>query len=145
MKARISRLLSIALLAIIVLMAAFLLYASRRHEAVLFYYGGAVESPDETALAIMNPFRDKASEKTAERLIADLRTSNCQTIVKEFSDDPRICPVLQTSHHARLVWREDGDSSRMLVYDIPEKRARLWISFSREEGGLGVRSISVVR
>jgi hypothetical protein len=33
----------------------------------------------------------------------------------------------------------------MLVYDIPEKQARLWITFRRDEGGSEVSSVSVVR
>jgi hypothetical protein len=145
-KARISRLLSIVAATVIVLAAAFFVYASRRPEAMLYYYGGAVEVPNGRAIAIMNPFRDKASEETAERLIRDLKNGNCQTIVKEFSDDgPRICSVLQTTHRARLVWRQDGELNRMLVYDLPEKRARIWIGFAREEGGWQVRSVSVVR
>lgn len=145
-KARITRLLLITGTALIVFTAAFFVYASRRPEAMLFYYGGAVEVPGGTAVAVMNPFRDEASEDTAERLIRDLRTDNCQTIVKQFSDDsPRICSVLQTTHRARLVWRQDGNLNRTLVYDLPEKRARLWIGFAREEGGWQVRSLSVVR
>ena len=95
-----------------------LLFRTDKREAMLFYYGGAVEAPSENAFAVMNPFRDRGSEKTAERLIADLRTSNCQTIVKEFSEDPHICPILQTSRRPNLVWRQDGESQRILFYDI---------------------------
>jgi hypothetical protein len=113
---------------------------------MLFYYGGAVEVPDGRAIAVMNPFRDRASEETAERLIRDLRTGNCQPIVKQFSDDgAHLCSVLQTTRRATIVWRQDGNLNRTLVYDLPEKRARLWIGFAREEGGWQVRSLSVVR
>jgi len=146
MKPRIGRLLSIAAATAIVFTGALFVYASKRPEAMLFYYGGAVEVPNGRAIAIMNPFRDTASEETAERLIRDLRTGNCQAIVKEFSDDgPRICSVLQTTRRSRLVWRQDGTLNRMLVYDVPEKQARLWIGFAREEGGWQVRSVSIVR
>jgi len=146
MKARIGRLLSIAAATAIAFTGAFFVYGSRRPEAVLFYYGGAVEVPNGRAIAVMNPFRDTASEGTAERLIRDLRTGNCQAIVKKFSDNgPRICSVLQTTRRSRLVWRQDGNLNRTLVYDVPEKQARLWIGFAREEGGWQVRSVSVVR
>jgi hypothetical protein len=146
MKVRPGRVLSIAVAgAVTILVLLFLLYASKRREAMLFYYGGAVEAPNENDFAVMNPFRDRASEKTAERLIADLRTSRCQTIVKEFSDDPHICPILQTSRRSVLVWRRDGESQRILVYDIRDKQARLRISFSLDEGGFGVRSLSLIR
>jgi len=145
-KARIGRMLSIAAATVIVFTGAFFLYASRRPEAMLFYYGGAVEVPNGRAIAVMNPFRDTESEETAARLVRDLRTGSCQTILKEFSDDgPRICSILQTTRRSRLVWRHDGELDRMLVYDVPEKRARLWIGFAREEGGWQVRSVSIVR
>ncbi len=131
--------------AIVILIVISLLYASTRHEAMLFYYGAAVEVPDGTALAIMNPFRDKASEQTAARLIRDLKTSRCQTIVRDFNGDPGICPIMQNTHRVSLVWRKDGDFSRVLVYDLVGRRNRLWITFSREESGFGVSAISVIR
>ncbi len=144
MKFRVGRFLSIAVVILVAIISAFLLYASRQPKPMLYYYGGAPEVPDGTAIAIMNPFRDKRSEKTAERLIADLRTSNCQTIARQFGGDARICAVLEDTHHARLVWRQDQPNGRMLVYDVPEKHARVWIGLSREEPGFGVRSVSVV-
>ena len=144
MKARRGGLLLIATVTIGVI-AGFFLYASRRPEPVLFYYGGGVEVPGGTALAIMNPFRDTVSERTAERLIADLRTGNCAAVIEELGNDPRICPTLEGTHRERLVWREDRGTGRMLVYELPEKRARLWIGFAREEGGFAVRSLSVIR
>ena len=145
-KARVGGFLLIAAATVIVFTTAFFVYASRRPEAMLFYYGRAVEVPDGRAIAVMNPFRDRASEETAERLIRDLRTGNCQPIVKQFSDDgAHLCSVLQTTRRATIVWRQDGTLSRTLVYDLPEKRARLWIGLVREEGGWQVRSLSVVR
>jgi len=127
------------------LTAAFFLYASRRPEPVLFYYGGGVEVPDGTAVAMMNLFRDKTSEKTAQRLIADLRTSNCAAIVRELGNDGSICSALEGTHRERLVWREDRQDGRMLVYELPERRARLWIGFVRGEQGFTVCSLSVIR
>jgi hypothetical protein len=61
------------------------------------------------------------------------------------SDDARICPTVEGTHRERLVWREDRDTGRMLVYELPEKSARLWIRFNREEGGLTVHWVSVLR
>jgi hypothetical protein len=145
MKFRVSPTLSIVVVVLVATVSALLLYASRQHEPVLYYYGGAPEVPNGTAIAIMNPFRDKRSEATAERLIADLRTNNCETIAKQFSVDARLCAVLENTHRARLVWRQDQPNSRVLVYQLPEKHARVWISPSREEPGFVVRSISVVR
>ena len=84
---------------------------------------------------IFNPFRDRTSEHAAERLIDDLRTDQCERIVREFDVaekyDPRVCAVMNKTKAHSLVWRQDGESSKVLVYAITEKSARLWISFRR--------------
>jgi len=113
---------------------------------MLFYSGAALEVPQGRIwFTLMNPFRDRTSEATAERLISDLNTENCPKIIKEFSDDDRICPTMLGPLSSKLVWREDGLSARMLVYDLVGKRARLWIVFAREEAGFMVRSVFLVR
>ena len=53
----------IAVVVVTLLFAAFFLYAWKRPEPVLFYYGAAPEVPQGTTIAIMNPFRDKRSEE----------------------------------------------------------------------------------
>ncbi len=99
--------------------------------------------------SMFNPFRDRTSEHTAERLMDDLRTDKCEQIVRSVNRredyDPRVCSVMnQTSGHS-LLWRQDGDSAKVLVYAVPEKHARLWIGFRRDEVGFVVSSVSVLR
>jgi hypothetical protein len=118
---------------------------TRAKELVLFYYGAAAEVPQGRVIVVFNPFRNRDSENTAERLIHDLRTGDCQRVVQSLNEgmeyDARVCLVMHDTVRHSLVWREDG----MLVYDIPEKQARLWITFRRDEGGSEVSSVSVVR
>ncbi len=131
---------------LVFLTVAFFLYASHQHRAVLFYYGAAPEVPQGRSFAIMNPFRDRTSERTAERLIHDLKTSECQKILAQYNAEPDICPTVQGADRVSLSWREDGDSKRVLVYKLVGKReAKLWVLLVREEGGFGVQGISMVR
>jgi hypothetical protein len=140
------RLLAGVITFLLLIVTAFLIYASRRPQPMLFYSGAAIEVPQGRIwLVVMNPFRDRTSEHTAERLIGDLKTDNCPEIIKEFSNDNRICPTVQGSHSERLIWRQDGPFTRVLVYDLTGKHARLWITFTREESGFGVRNVSLVR
>jgi hypothetical protein len=109
---------------------------------------GTPEVPQGRTFSVFNPFRDRTSEHTAERLIHDLRTDKCDQIVRELDRDdydPRVCPVMSGTTQSSLVWRQDGESARVLVYAIPERRARLWIAFRRDDAGLTVSSVSVVR
>ena len=126
----------------------FLLYASKTPRVVLFAHG-TPEVPQGRMWVIFNPFRDRTSEHTAERLIDDLRTDQCERFVRELGRgdnyDPRVCAVMSKTKGYFLVWRQDGDSSRVLVYAIPEKSAKLWISFRRDEAGSVISSVSVVR
>ncbi len=130
-------------------MCAFVFYAHKSRKVVLFYHGAAPEVPQERVIVVFNPFRTRESENTAERLMHDLRTGDCQCIVQGLTRgmdyDPRICVVMHAAGRHSLVWREDGVESRVLVYDIPEKEARLWITFQRHESGFGVAYVSVVR
>lgn len=124
-----------------------LLYATRSKNVVLFSHG-TPEVPQGRMFSVFNPFRDRTSEHTAERLIDDLRTDKCDGIVRELDRDDydlRVCSVMSKTTQYSLVWRQDGESARVLVYAIPEKRARLWIAFRRDEVGLTVSSVSVVR
>jgi hypothetical protein len=121
-------------------------YAKGSKKLVLYYYGGAPEVPGGRALVILNPFRDQVSEETASRLINDLRTTKCAEILQGFNSNPgRICPVMSANRYARLIWRADGESSRVLVYDLPESKSRLWVTFARDEGGWEVRTVSLIR
>jgi hypothetical protein len=124
-----------------------LLYATRSKNVVLFAHG-TPEVPQGRMFSVFNPFRDRTSEHTAERLIVDLRTDKCDQIVRELDRDdydPRVCSVMSETTQSSLVWRQDVESARVLVYAIPERRARLWIAFRRDEVGLTVSSVSVVR
>ena len=137
--------LPIAISAILV-SSAFLTYAySRRADPMLFQHG-TPEVPRWTAFAIMNPFRTKVSEETAERLIHDLRTTNCSTILHDLgSEDEQICPTMRENKSCSLIWREDRSFTRQLVYELPDVNSRLWIIFRLEEGGFVVRSVSLIR
>ena len=121
-------------------------YAKRSKKIALYYYGGAPEVPGGRAIVILNPFRDRLSEETAGRFISDLRTSKCGKILQDFSSDSqRICPVMSANRSARLIWRADGDSARVLIYDLPESKSRLWITFAMDESGWEVRKVSLIR
>ena len=124
------------------------LYAHRATDVVIFSHG-TPEVPQGRMFTIFNPFRDRTSEHTAERLIADLRSSRCADVVRSIegseNDDPRVCEVMSHTEEYALVWRRDGESSRVLVYAVPQERARLWISFRREEPGFVVSSVTAIR
>ena len=146
---RIGRIAAVILIAMGLAMGAFLFYARKSKDVILFYHGAAAEVPQGRVVVVFNPFRDRASENTAERLIHNLESGDCQRVVEGLNSgtdyDPRVCLVMGSSEKHNLVWRKDGEQSRVLVYDIPVKRARLWITFTRYEGGFEVSSVSVVR
>jgi hypothetical protein len=76
-------LIAVAGAALVVFAGTFFLYARRFDRPVLYYYGPAPEVPQGTAIAILNPFRDRKDEANAEWLIRDLRTDKCEQIVRE--------------------------------------------------------------
>jgi hypothetical protein len=139
----------VILIVIALATGAFLFNASRSKDVVLFYHGAAAEVPQGRVVVVFNPFRNRDSENTAELLIHDLETGDCQRVVQALSSgtdyDPRVCLVMGSSGKHSLVWHEDGEQSRVIVYDIPEKQARLWITFRRHESGFEVSSVSVAR
>lgn len=126
----------------------FLFYASRTNNVVLFSHG-TPEVPQGRMLTVFNPFRDRASERTAERLIDGLRSDKCEQIIQSLDDNgnynPRVCSVMNKTTGHYLVWRQDGESAKVLVYSVPEKSARLWISMRPDETGFVVSTVSVVR
>jgi hypothetical protein len=112
----------------------------------MLYQHGNPEAPPGHAFAIMNPFRDRRPEEVAEELMSDLRTSRCEEILhKLHSEDPRICPIMSENKSARLIWREDGSMTRVLVYHLPESAANLWITSRRDEVGFIVAGLSIIR
>lgn len=126
---------------------AFVLYSSWTANVVLFSHG-TPEVPQGRMFTIFNPFRDRSSEETAERLIKDLKTADCPQIVRELDgegSDSRVCSAMQNRSRGVLVWRRDGDHQRVLVYDLANQQARLWITFRRDEGGFVISGVSVVR
>ena len=117
-----------------------------RSPRVMLLQHGTPEVPGGHAFAIMNPFRNRRPEHVAEELIADLHSSRCEHILHDLnSEDPRLCPILREDSSARLIWREDGDSVRVLVYDLSKSRSRLWITSSRGEIGFVVTRVSLIR
>jgi hypothetical protein len=120
---------------------------------MLYYYGASPgEVPQGTALAVLNPFRDRKDEVNAEWLIRDLRTSKCEQIVHERlrADAMRVCPVMRDNTEASLIWLDQESDSRRggtrkLIYDLPESKARLVVYFGTDEAGWGVSTVSVIR
>jgi hypothetical protein len=130
------------------LIGGFLFYSSRTNAAVLFSHG-TPEVPQGRMFTIFNPFRNRDAEHAAERLIDDLRTGRCEQVVQDIDGsqnyDPRVCDVMSRNEGHALIWRQDGESNRVLVYAVPEKQARLWVGFRRDEVGFVVSSVSVIR
>ena len=133
---------------------ALLAYTSRSDRPVLYYYGASpAEVPQGTAIAILNPFRDRKDETNAEWLIRDLRTNNCERIVRDRlrTDPTPICAVLHSSVSASLIWLDPDrrgttrGNSRTLIYDLGESQARLAIHFTTDEVGWGVSTVSLTR
>jgi hypothetical protein len=146
-----SRLLSVAL---VLALATFCgLYFNRSTHCVLYYYGASPEEvPQGTAFALLNPLRNRKDEADAEWLIRDLRTDKCEDISRErLGTDPiRICQVMRGNTNASLIWVDpESDTSRggtrKLIYDLPDKKARLIVYFGADEPGWGVKTASVVR
>lgn len=121
------------------------MYHVRYTRPMLYYYGAAPEVPGGTAIVLMNPLRDRAGEDAAERLIHDLRTADCEKIVRSFDSNPEMCPVLQNNKKANLIWRVDRGYDRTLFYELSETRFRLKVYAARGEGGLGVRQVFLIQ
>jgi hypothetical protein len=127
------------------LIIAAMLFSARSSRVMIFQHGAA-EVPGGHAFAIMNPFRNRHPEEVAEALISDLHSSRCEQILRDLhSDDARICPILRQDASANLIWRQDGEAIRELVYDLPRSKSRLWITSTRSEGGFGVSGVSLIR
>jgi hypothetical protein len=137
----------------LVMAALFTLYAERFDHSILYYYGASPELPGGTAIPVWNPLRNRKDEANAEWLIRDLRTNQCELIVRDrLREDPiRICPVLRGRTKVSLIWldpeRREGRSegSRRLIYDLPESRARLVVYFRNSDVGWGVDTVSLLR
>ncbi len=80
-----------------------------------------------------------------------LRTAKCDEVSKELLADPnRICSTMQGNTRATLIWLDpESDTirggTRQLIYDLPDKKARLVVYFGPDEPGWMVTSVSVVR
>ena len=134
-----------SLIVLSALMISALLFAARYSRLMLFQHG-TPEVPGGHAFAIMNPFRNRRPEEVAEELISDLRTNRCEQILRDLhSDNPHFCPILREDASASLICREDRESKRVLVYDLPRSKSRLWITSTRSEGGFGVSGVSLIR
>src|SRR5215467_6532471 len=133
------------LLILVVLIGSALVWAARSHR-VMLYQHGSPEVPQGCAFAIMNPFRNRRPEQVARELIADLRTSHCEQILHDLhSDEPRTCSIMRENKSARLIWREDESTSRVLVYHLLESDSNLWITSRLDEGGFAVDGVSTIR
>ena len=129
-----------------------ILYRVRSDHPILYYYGAAPEEvPQGTALAILNPLRNRKDERNAEWLIRDLRTDRCEVISKErlAADPTRICSTMRGNGQARLLWLDPESDTirgggRKLIYDLPDRTARLVVYFGADEAGWGVKTVSIV-
>ena len=135
----------VTIIALVALASGFLVFAAARKDQPMLFQYGTPELNEGRAFAIMNPFRNQDSEHTAERLIRDLRTFECARIVHSLSSEEQICPAMSNNQDAYLMWRKDSDSARMLVYDLPDVKSRLWVSFARHESGFEVDGLSIIR
>ena len=139
--------------AVLVIAISLFLYIERADRCMLYYYGGSPEEvPQGTAIAVLNPFRNRQDEENAEQLMGDLKTARCEQIVHERlgTEPTRVCPVMRNSTKASLIWLDpEGDITRggmrRLIYDLPEKKARLVVYFGTDEAGFGVSTVSVLR
>jgi hypothetical protein len=126
---------------------------TRSTHCVLYYYGASPEEvPQGTAIALLNPLRNRKDEANAEWLIRDLRTNNCEQIARErLGTDPnRICEVMRGNTKASLIWLDPESDmtrggTRRLIYNLPDKKARLIVYFGADEPGWGVKTASVAR
>jgi hypothetical protein len=145
--------LRVLIVAAFVLATSSVLYLTRSDHCVLYYYGASPEEvPQGTAMAVLNPLRNRKDEANAERLIKDLRSEKCEKIsLERLSADPnRICPMMRGNSRASLIWLDpESDITRggrrKLIYDLPDKRARLIVYFAADEAGWGVTTASIVR
>lgn len=125
--------------------AAFLLYA-RRTSSPMLYQRGSPGEPDEEAVVILNPFRNRAIEKEGERLARALRSADCEDVLGSIQADSSVCPLLRNSGQpANLVFRKDGGRSCILVYDLPKARSRLWLVFVPGRKGWAIRSVALIQ
>jgi len=144
---------AIPIIAAVVIFVSAVLYLIRPNHCVLFYYGASPQDvPQGTAIAVLNPLRNRKDERNAEWLIRDLRTNQCERISRErLNADPvRICSTLRGNTKANLVWLDpESDTirggTRTLVYDLPDKRARLVVYFGADEDGWGVTTADIVQ
>jgi hypothetical protein len=138
--------------ALLIIAISAILYHFRANHPVLYYYGASPEEvPQGRAIAVLNPLRNRSDEKNAEWLIRDLRTDRCEKIARDMLADPlRVCSTMRGNRKAILIWLDPESDTikgvpRKLVYDLPDKQARLIVWFGPDESGWLVKTFSVVR
>lgn len=139
-------------LALVIAVVTAALYRVRSSHCVLYYFGAAPEEvPQGTAIAILNPLRNRGDENNAGWVIRDLRTAKCEQVSRELHGDPvRICSTMRDNHEATLVWLDPENdavrgSTRRLIYNLPYEKARLVICFGPDDSGWLVKTVSLVR
>jgi hypothetical protein len=143
----------LGILVVLAIAASSVLYLIRSDHCMLYYYGASPgEVPQGTAIAFFNPLRNRKDEANAESLIRDLRTEKCDEISRERlgADPARMCPVMRDNTKVSLIWLDpESDTlkggTRKLIYDLPDKKARLVVYFGADEPGWGVKTASLVR
>jgi len=134
-------------IAALILLSAFFIYARSNRNPVLFSFGADPELPGGRILTVMNPFRQTSLEDAAEKLIHDLRSGDCEQILAKnnIRRGRMVCEMVKGSRSEREVWREDQSRECLLIYDLPDKGARLLVYFYRDEVGLTVGAISSIQ
>jgi len=133
-------------LILVALIGSALVWAARSHR-VMLYQQGNPEVPQGRAFVIMNPFRNRRPEEVADELMSDLRTNRCEQILRDLnSDASQVCLIMKQNKGARLIWRQDESTSRVLVYHLPESKSNLRITSRRDpEVGFIVSGVSLIR
>lgn len=147
----------------LLLVAAGVLFLTRTTHPMLYYYGASPETPTGAAFPILNPFRDRADENNADYLLGKLRSDHCVDVVREYlpppPDQSSVCALIQGTTTARLVWMGPRQTLkthnslgsvfdmrvRRLIYDIPERHARVTVVFTMTEVGFIPTTLLVKR
>lgn len=112
-----------------------------RTRPVLFALGESGDPLKAPSFSIFNPFRDRAPERAAERVLEDLRDARFDSALGglQLSDEVKQETKQREGAHPLLSWelvgRNDSDDGVRLFYrakraDTPNAASPLWLSLS---------------
>lgn len=127
-------------LALVAIIVALLLLGRTR--PVLFAAGESGDPLKAPSFSVFNPFRDRAPEKAAERVLLDLRDARFDSALGglQLSDEAKQETKQREQAHPlrswELVGRNDSGDGVRLFYrtkraDMPNATAPLWLSLDR--------------